>query len=282
MVIDASRQHEVLRWLDLRQTALIDAAGEVLKLESGCPGRGWLRRLAPAGWDRGVALGGHAAAVLSSRLSLLATLLRDPGLSWVTSVDALYAAENKLVQYRAALQEGVRVPSTMVSGSASDLADGLGEPFVLKPFGPGNFEDEGHQQVVHVHAVHAADVAEVELLDAPFIAQQVVHAHKHLRVVTVQDHAWVTELDATGLPLDWREHAPAHHAFTASACWPEVESGALQLAAALHVGFSSQDWVVDNDGPLFLDLNPGGQWLFLPDRVTTPIARALAGWLAGS
>jgi hypothetical protein len=52
------------------------------------------------------------------------------------------------------------------------------------------------------------------------------------------------------------------------------------LSAALGVGYSSQDWIEDVDGAhYFLDLNPGGQWLFLPfaDEVTA----AIADWLGG-
>ncbi|MEH0827297.1 MULTISPECIES: ATP-grasp domain-containing protein [unclassified Micromonospora] len=261
---------------------LIDLSGATVDVhEDGLGGRGWARRLAPAGWDHGVTLGSHAAAILSSRLALLAAILRDPNLTWLTSVDALFAAENKLVQYRAALAAALRVPPTLVSGSANDLRDELGDRFVLKPLGPSHFQDEeGRQKVVYVREVRAADLAGADLLDAPFLAQKIVSASLHLRVVTVRDRAWVAELDAVGVPLDWREHRRAHRDFTASNRWPEVEQAAVRLAAALHVGYSSQDWVVDADGPVFLDLNPGGQWLFLPEPVATSVAQAIADYLA--
>lgn len=281
VVIDATTLSDGLRSLDPVRTVLVDVVGSTVDVSSGRHARGWLRRLAPAGWDHGTVLGGHDAAVLSSRLVLLAALLRDPSLTLVTPVDELFAAENKLVQYRAACETGIRYPTTLISGNVVDLAERLGEPFVLKPLGPGNFEDHLRQNVVYVRPVFAADVAGAGLLDAPFLAQRLIRAKAHLRVVTVHDQAWVTELDGTELPVDWREHRPAHRAFKVSNGWTEVENAAVQLAAHLGVGFSSQDWVVDNDGPAFLDLNPGGQWLFLPDSVTTSVARALADWLAG-
>lgn len=282
VIIDAVRQGDVVQRLEPGCIRLIDMSGATVDFGADhLGGRGWVRRLAPAGWDHGVALGSHTAAVLSSRLALLAAILREPGLTWLTPVDALFAAENKLVQYRAALDAGFRVPPTLVSGSATDLAGELGDRFVLKPLGPGHFQDEdGRQQVVYVRDVRAADLAGTDLLDAPFLAQKVVSAKVHLRVVTVGDRSWVAELDAAAVPLDWREHAPAHHDFTASKRWPEVEQAAVRLAAALHVGYSSQDWVVDDDGPVFLDLNPGGQWLFLPEPLATSVAQAIADYLA--
>lgn len=43
-----------------------------------------------------------------------------------------------------------------------------------------------------------------------------------------------------------------------------------------------QDWMVDDDGPVFTDINPGGQWLFLPSGVAMPATQTLAEWLMAS
>ena len=149
------------------------------------------------------------------------------------------------------------------------------------PSGEATTTRGGQQHVVYATETFAGSLAEADLLDAPFLAQQAIEAGRHLRVVTVGQRAWVAELRGTNLPLDWREHAPAHQAFRASDDWPAVEQAAVTLAGALRVGLSSQDWAVDDDGPVFLDLNPGGQWLFLPDDITKSIATTLANWLAG-
>ncbi|WP_147339729.1 hypothetical protein [Actinomadura spongiicola] len=274
---------DVVQWLDPADIRLIDISGATVTLGADqMAARGWIRRLAPAGWDSGVPLGSHGAARLSSRLALLAAILREPSLIWLTQVDPLFASENKVVQYRTALAAGIRIPATAVSSSSGDLAAKLGDSFVLKPLGPGHFQKpDGSSQVLYVKAVRAAELAGTDLLDAPFLAQQVVAADIHLRVVTVGRRAWTAELDAVGLPIDWREHKSAHHSFAATDRWPQVENAAARLAAALGVGYSSQDWLIDEDGPVFVDLNPGGQWLFLPKPIATSVARSLADWLAG-
>lgn len=283
IIVDADALACVMARLDENTTTMEDVTGTLVNVDPGRAVRGWIRRLAPAGWDHGVTLGSHRAAVLASRLTLLAAVLRDPTVTWLSAVDNLFAAENKIVQYRAALAAGVRVPEFAVSADPAVLADQLGEPFVLKPLGPGNFEDDhGEQRVVFVREARAADLSAVDLKHAPFLAQRAIRAQLHLRVVTVGHEAWVAELDATGLPLDWREHGPAHTSFRPAARWEEVAKAAVALAASLRVGFSCQDWVVDDDGPVFLDLNPGGQWLFLPDAVARPATEALAAWLRGS
>jgi len=283
VVLDAVSLSDVVRWFDPAGIRLIDVAGADVSLGvDQMTARGWIRRLAPAGWDLGVPLGSHGAARLSSRLALLAAILREPSLMWLTPVDPLFAAENKMVQYRTALASGIRIPVTAVSGSPGDLAAALGDSFVLKPLGPGHFQEpDGSSQVVYVNEIRAADLTGTDLLDAPFLAQEVIAANVHLRVVTVGRRAWTAELDAAGLPVDWREDESAHHAFAATDRWPQVENAAVRLAAALGVGYSSQDWLIDGDGFVFVDLNPGGQWLFLSEPIATSVAQALASWLAG-
>lgn len=215
-------------------------------------------------------------------MTALAAVVRQAGTAWLCDVDALFAAENKIMQYRAADALGLRTPATLVGGDPAVLAAELGEPFVVKPLGPGNFTaDDGREEVIHTQAVTAAQLTGTDLLDAPFLAQQLLTARTHLRIVTVADRAWTAELDASGLPVDWRSVTHAHHSFTTSRSWPDVEQCALRLAWQLRTGISCQDWIVDAEGPAFIDLNPGGQWLFLPDTLTTQVADHLAAWLRG-
>ncbi|MEU5242671.1 hypothetical protein AB0G81_00835 [Streptomyces asoensis] len=283
VVIDASTLPSALYRLSPGEGTFVDLAGEQVCLSSEADARGWIRRLAPAGWDTGTVLGSRAAARLAARMTVLAALLRDARVSWMCGVDALFAAENKLVQYRAAQLAGMRVPETFVCTDPAYLAAELGEPFVIKPLGPGNFmTDDGRDQVVHTKAVTAQELARADLLSAPFLAQRLLTARAHLRIVTVDGHAWTAELDASGLPLDWRETARAHRSFVPSSRWCGVEQDALRLAKRMQTAFTCQDWIVDDAGPAFVDLNPGGQWLFLPDSMTAQIADSLANWLRGA
>jgi hypothetical protein len=280
VVLDAATLSVTVRGLGLSSTVLLDTTGTPVVLSPAAPARGWVRRLAPAGWDHGVSLGSHRAALLSSRLALLGAILRDPAVTWLTPIDPLIAAENKIVQYRTARRLGLRVPETVVPTELAALTE-LSDPFLIKPLGVGNFEDgAGRQRVVYARTLSTGELTGVDLADAPFLAQRVLAARSHLRVVTVGGNAYAAELDAEGLPTDWRRHAPAHHEFQPAKLSPGMKEDALALAAALGVGYSSQDWLVDEHGPVFLDLNPGGQWLFLPSHTAASVTTALARWLS--
>jgi hypothetical protein len=108
-----------------------------------------------------------------------------------------------------------------------------------------------------------------------------VKADAHLRVVTVEDQAWVFRIPAEGLPIDWREEPRAHRE------WELVDdedlgSNALRVNSAFDIRYSSQDWIQTDQKQVFIDLNPSGQWLFLPEAGSQQITQAIALWMNAS
>lgn len=283
-VIDAARQGDAALVVDadtIRSVswALRPSDARIGGYTVGGGTRGWVRRVAPAGYEHGLTLGSVEAAEHSAWLAFMTSLMRIDTIDWITSFDATLRAEDKLVQYATAAKLGVRHPDTLVASSAEELA-GLGSDVVVKPLGVGHYsDDEAGPRVVPAQALGADDLRLAHLDGAPFIVQRRVRATAHLRTVTVQHDVFTARLPADDLPLDWRSDADAHHNFEPYPTPPEVSDGALRLADALDVGYSSQDWAVADDGAYFLDLNPVGQWLFLPEPVSGAVTRALAAWL---
>ncbi|WP_432073872.1 hypothetical protein [Streptomyces wuyuanensis] len=243
--------------------------------------RGWIRRPAPADWNAGLKLGGKQAAVQGAWRALLVALLHNPACRWLTPLDALLAAENKIVQCRAAVRAGIEVPPITVTNDASEVSALPGQ-LVAKPLGPPQYWlDNGDPRIVFAAPVDAHDPSVAGLLaGAPFILQERVTAIRHLRVVTVGDEAWAFHIPAEGLPLDLRRSAAAHTSWQPLKA-PDVEQKAVGLSAAMSIRYSSQDWIETANGVCFIDVNPGGQWLFLPDPEASQISAALAHWLQG-
>lgn len=259
---------EDVLWLDGRQAV--------------APGvRGWIRRLSPEGWETGVTLGSHDAALKTAWLALIASVARIGQVQWLTPPAVLPAAEDKMLQYSVARRIGVPTPEAMVTSEVDRAVSAFGQRFIVKPLGPGHFFEDGEPRVVFAAVVEASTVERL-LRTAPFIAQRHVRAVQHLRVVTVASQAWVAAAPAPGDAIDWRAVPHTHRGFVRTPKHVEVSRAAIRLAAEMGCGYTSQDWVVDEDGAWwFLDLNPGGQWLFLDPETADEVAIALAAWLSG-
>lgn len=244
--------------------------------------RGWLRRVAPSRWTTGDLVGSVADVSLRARVSLVASLTRFKGCKWITRVDALQAAEDRLHQLAMARSIGIATPKTVVSDDPDEIRRSLGSDAVLKPLATGAFVDEsGQPRVVHTAELTEEILTSGDFATAPFVAQERVEVQRHLRVVTAGNEVRTAAIDAAGWPLDWRMAEDAHKAWRRHDS-PDVESQALRLADALGVGFSSQDWLVPENGPaVFIDLNPAGQWMFLPEDVAGPITDHIVGFLSG-
>ena len=243
--------------------------------------RAWLRRIAPSQWTTGNLVGSVADVTLRARVQLIAAIARQGQREWLTNIDALQVAEDRIHQLSVACQLGISTPSTIVSSDPHEIRRALGDDVVLKPIATGAFVNaEGQPRAVYTTPLTANIVASGDFEAAPFIAQQRIKVHRHLRVVTAGTTVMTAKLDADCWPLDWRIDEKAHNSWLPYES-PEVEEQAVRLATALRVGFSSQDWLIPATGPpLFIDLNPSGQWMFLPDEVADPITDHIVDFLS--
>jgi hypothetical protein len=256
----------------------ISHRGQRVDLHDG--GRGWLRRYAPSAWGTGSVAGSVEAVTKRAFLSLVGSITRLGDRDWLTPLDSLLAGEDRLVQLEAAQRAGVRVPMTLVTSDSAEAADRLGDRFVVKPLAGGYFWTEEGPRAVFATELGTEEAVGLDFAAAPFIAQERLRAREHLRVVTVLDDAWVAALSTQDRPLDWRQQEAAHFEWSASTD-AEAGANALRVAESLRVRYSSQDWVRDDDGLAFLDLNPGGQWMFLPDSISRPVCHSIARFLEG-
>lgn len=240
--------------------------------------RGWIRRVATPTWRLDVLPESEGGVERAAWLAWLTGWIDATDVRWLTPLRTLIRADNKLVQLAAARDLRIPAPRTIVTTRRADLRI-LGTEIVVKPLGPDQYVRDGVARYVAAQRISVESLIDEEMSAAPFLYQELLVAERHVRAVTVGDAAFLASLDARDLPLDWREHDPAHDSFRPHDD-ESIATMALELARALGVGYTSQDWVVTGSGPYFLDLNPAGQWLFLPNEVAEPITRALAERLA--
>jgi glutathione synthase/RimK-type ligase-like ATP-grasp enzyme len=200
-------------------------------------------------------------------------ILEAVGVRWVDTPWHLLRARLKPVQLAAACQVGLAVPRTIVTGDAIDAKKFAGSDAVI-----AKAASTGRGIAPHVAVIPDAQFNLLET--CPTTLQHPVDAVADVRIVTVGNRAfgWRRPRPAGG-SVDWRADDPHGADFVASSdvAFPE----AVTLASALGLSFSVQDWLQTTDGPLFLEVNPQGQWLFLhdADRILVPAVAAHLGCL---
>lgn len=243
--------------------------------------RGWIRRIVPPDWQTESTIGSHDSAVAAAQLAAFAHVIRACDARWVTNVDDSVIGESKLQQARVARSLNVPYPKTVVTNSRADAVALLGNHAVIKPLGPGHYTEAGVFHAVYATGVDLETIDEEAFGATPFLVQERLEAESHFRVVTTPSRAWVCTLSATtALPLDWRSSPAAHRSFEFTGGEESaLGHSAVRIARAMRLGYSSQDWVRTEAGDYLLDVNPGGQWLFLPEPVAAGVAEDLAQWL---
>lgn len=242
--------------------------------------RGWIRRYAPDGWLTSCELGSLEGVTNRARLTLLNHIAGSPDVEWLTPRWRLTIAEERIFQLEVAEKLGIQIPRSIVSNDLNEIGEYLGEEFVAKPIGASVFSHRGELRVVYATAMTLNDAMKFDWSAAPFVVQQKLEVRTHFRVVTVGRRAWIAYLGAEGRPLDWRQQSEAHESWHRGG--PEqVVDLAIKLVSEMELGYSSQDWVGCDDGLYFLDLNPAGQWLFLPEPIASEVTAAIADFLKG-
>ena len=114
----------------------------------------------------------------------------------------------------------------------------------------------------------------------PCVFQQRIAPKRDVRVTVVGDVVLAAERQASPAatePLDWRLSEPAE--WTACALPADVAAACRDLVRSLGIRFGGVDLAVDDqDRHWFLELNPNGEWGWLP-RAGLPIVEALADLL---
>ena len=149
--------------------------------------RGWLRRYAPSGWGMGIVAGSLDAATHRSFLTLVGSIARKSSCDWLTPIDNMLRAEDRLVQLDVAARLGILAPRTVVTSSAETAIGEAGQRFVVKPLSLGYFVTEDGPQAVFTSEMDATTARQLDFGGAPFVAQQMVETERHFRVVTVGD-----------------------------------------------------------------------------------------------
>lgn len=208
------------------------------------------------------------------RASFLGIFLTSFKGAWVSHPDATRLFENKLLQLQLAQQIGLKIPQTLVSQNPQTIREfcaALNNKVIIKPLSA-------------INAPVAASPVTDELLTAdqslqlcPAIYQEMIYGTQHLRINAFGEDFHTALI--TCQELDWRYNVGKS----------VVESYELPIAlksqlqeflrrAGLRMGIF--DMKIDlNKEPIWLEINPQGQFLFIEGLSDMKLIDAFADFL---
>jgi glutathione synthase/RimK-type ligase-like ATP-grasp enzyme len=207
-----------------------------------------------------------------------------PHAAWMNPRVADQTARHKPVQLACAQDLGLAVPETLVSNDPPAVAAfaGSGRECIYKVL---TWYFEVPDRMVFTSTVEEAairaDPAAVAV--APGIFQARVAKRHEIRATVVGSRVFAVRVESQAgerTRLDWRrdQYGVAYHAERLD---PELEATLLAMNERLGLAFGAYDLIVTPDGePVFLEVNPMGQWLWLERATGVPITDAVAAHLS--
>ncbi|MEV8554098.1 ATP-grasp ribosomal peptide maturase [Streptomyces glaucescens] len=230
----------------------------------------------------------HAAApspwLTEESSQALYGMLRGTGARWMNHPDAARRARHKPWQLRLAQRSGLPVPATLITTlpqAARDFAERFPD-LVVKPVS-GAHPQEPPRAVPTSRVAPGTDFAAVAF--GPTLLQRRIAKRADIRLTAVGERLLAarkeTSPDADPDEVDVRFAASATP-WTAAGVPQRIADGVRAYLSEAELAYGAFDFAEDADGTWwFLECNQSGQFGFVEVDTGQPIARAIAGWLAG-
>ncbi|MEU3602666.1 ATP-grasp ribosomal peptide maturase [Streptomyces sp. NPDC006798] len=241
----------------------------------------YYRRPSPNRLDPGLSAEDAQWARAEARAGLGGVLTSIPG-TWINHPHDNAIADCQPVALATAARSGLAVLPALITndpGEARAFVAGLpGGRAAYKPLGnTGPSTRDGQQYALWTTPVTADQVTpEVQLTAHLF--QAWVDKEYEVRLTAVGDRLFAARIHA-GSPESRIDFRRDYDALTYTACDDiphDVRTGVRKLMAAFRLRYAAMDFLVDQTGAWYLiDVNPGGQYGFIPD-LRDPITSAIA------
>jgi glutathione synthase/RimK-type ligase-like ATP-grasp enzyme len=217
---------------------------------------------------------------------------------WISRLDNIRAASNKLRQLRCASRLGFEVPQTLFTNDASEaraflaalpssvIYKSIGDTALVERDGPwdnGSVIGELFTTLLDEETLEAG----LERLTAcPALFQEYVEKEVELRITVVGGSVFGAELHSQAQPathIDWRRGTPLEIEHRVHDLPADLRSKCLELVRTFGLEFAAIDMVKAPDGRyVFLELNPNGQYGWIEAQTPLQISKAIARRLAAA
>lgn len=249
----------------------------------------WLCHPAPFGFHVGMTPAERDFAKREAEMAL-GGLLRGLDCLWVNHPEKVVAAEYKPLQLTLAAQAGLKVPRSLVTNDPDSVADFFDQcqgRVVYKTLSGGDLLGaDAMPLLVYTSVVKRDHLRLTGALSAtPCLFQEHLPKQAELRCTVIGDEVFPVQIESQHAPestVDWRR-GYAHLRYRVYQLPRETREQCLRLTRQLGLVYAALDFVITPENEhVFLEINPGGQWLWLESETGLPMTEAIADLLAGA
>ncbi|MGH8792168.1 MAG: ATP-grasp ribosomal peptide maturase [Stackebrandtia sp.] len=212
-------------------------------------------------------------------------LLASLDVLWVNHPHRAGAAEYKPLQLQTAGRSGLAVPDTIITNDADEVkafAARIGKDVVCKEMGASLLSENGEAMMTWTTRIDPSDIDPDQFAVTAHMVQAWVPKDYEVRLTAIGRRLFAVAIQASSeaAHVDWRSDYASLSYEVVDTPMPVAE-GVAEFMDYMCLSFGAFDFAVTPDGDwVFLECNPGGQWLWLEEETGTPIAAALADLLA--
>ncbi len=250
------------------------------RVSLGDVGSIWCRAYGPLDFPADLNGADRKFAVIEAERAL-AGLLSRPDIVWVNHPHRHILANSKPAQLAIARQLGLAIAPTLVTNDPNEaraFIDQAPGPVVYKSFSQGLDLPDGQAQFTGI--VTAAEYRRLDLIRAtPGVFQHYVPKDYELRVTVVGERIFAGRINSqkhADSSVDWR-HRPFDMEHEPYALPAEIGTSIHAFMQAFGLVYGAFDFIVTPEGRhVFLEINPGGQYMWVESTTGMPITAALA------
>jgi glutathione synthase/RimK-type ligase-like ATP-grasp enzyme len=222
---------------------------------------------------------------------------------WINGPEATIQANNCIRQLSAAKAIGFDIPETVITNDPTTARN-------FYSLHNGNIIVKGlyHHDVVvgnKLYSTYARSVPDLQLLlrdgelaAAPCILQQKIAKRSELRITVIGEKVFAAELGSKFLRENPHHNVDIHH-YLSDSNFPikkvdslpdKIVDGCIRLAKSLRLEYAAIDFAIgreddDDDGnnsnPIFLEVNPTGEWYWIEAKTGLRMSDAMADLIEG-
>lgn len=200
---------------------------------------------------------------------------------WISPIDSIKRAENKIYQLLLAKEIGFDIPHSLITNRVSDFngfRDRITNECVIKPIRSGQIGwPETHKVVFTSKLEHVPVDAEIKI--CPSFLQERIEKECDIRFTIVGRNTFAVAIDSQTNPetqTDWRrgENLLPHKLIELP---EQIVEKCFSMLSALNLQYGAFDFVLDKEGNYyFLEVNPNGQWAWIECQTGCNISGAIA------